>query len=91
MTKTIVIIKSLVIFPWVLFKLIHSEKRLLCGIDAGLGTTVAYFLSLNFVPLTTATFIFFVICGGILGAGFGIINYELVSKRIFKFHLETAD
>lgn len=73
-------------FPWGLFKLIHSYKRVLCGVDAGLGTTVAYFLSLNFAPLTTVHLVFLIICGGILGAGFGIINYEIISKRLLQLH-----
>ncbi|MDD5043685.1 MAG: hypothetical protein PHD51_03400 [Patescibacteria group bacterium] len=84
------VLKFAVKFPWTLFKLIHSNERLLCGVDAGLGTMIAYFLSLNLAPLTTATFIFLVICGGIFGAGFGIVNYEIISKRLFKFHLTPA-
>lgn len=57
-------------FLWHLFRLIHSEKRLLCGIDAAIGTVVGYAVGNALV-------------GALAGGVFGVLNYEIVSKRIF--------
>ena len=63
---------SLVIsFTKHLFLLIHSDIRLLCGIDAAIGTGIGY-LAGN------------AIVGMLAGGVFGLINYELVSKRLLK-------
>lgn len=66
-------------FGWHLFKLIHSEKRLLCGVDGAIGGAVSYlWFSSSANPLVVVLF------GGLLGAGFGILNWEVVSKRLLK-------
>lgn len=52
-----------------LFILIHSDERLLCGVDAAIGTAIGYFLGSAFLGA---------VAGGILG----VLNYELVSKRL---------
>ncbi|MCX6742758.1 MAG: hypothetical protein NT116_00805 [Candidatus Parcubacteria bacterium] len=61
------------IFPFckTLFLLIHSEIRLLCFFDAGIGAGIGYF---------TGNALIGAICGGVLG----VINYEIVSKRLLK-------
>jgi len=51
------------------FIYIHSEMRVLCFVSAALGACVGYFLG-------SATI------GAIAGCVFGIVNYEIVSKRI---------
>ena len=51
-----------------LFLLIHSDIRLLCGIDAAIGACVGYFAGSAIV-------------GAVAGGVFGVINYELISKR----------
>lgn len=56
-------------FFWHLFRLIHSEERLLCGIDAAIGTVIGYFSGNALI-------------GALAGGVFGVINYEIVSKRI---------
>lgn len=68
-------------FAWHLFKLIHSEKRVLCAIDGALGGAMAY---IWLVPpsATIAEQVLLVICGGLLGSAFGVVNHEIVSKRI---------
>lgn len=58
-------------FVWQLFKLIHSEWRLLCGCDAALGVYVGYFSG-------------HALLGALAGGLFGLANYELVSKRWLK-------
>jgi hypothetical protein len=70
-------------FAWHLFKLIHSEKRLLCAIDGTLGGAVSYI----WFASSTMSFpeqVMFVIFGGLLGATFGVANWEIVSKRILR-------
>lgn len=75
------------LFIWKLFKLIHSDKRLLCGIDSALGGTVSYFL---FSPANSIIeTIMIVVFGGLMGGFLGIINWEIVSKRILKVQIKT--
>ncbi len=68
-------------FAWHLFKLVHSEKRVLCAIDGTLGGAVSYIWfaasSMSFPEQAV-----FVVFGGFLGAAFGVANWEIVSKRI---------
>lgn len=51
------------------FVLIHSEIRLLCGFDAAIGVVIGYFAG-N------------IIIGALVGGIFGILNFEILSKRI---------
>jgi len=53
------------------FKLVHSDIRLLCACDAAIGTIIGYF-SGN------------AIIGGIVGGILGILDYELISKRLLR-------
>lgn len=57
------------------FIMIHSDIRLLCGIDAAIGAIIGY--------LTGD-----VIIGAIAGGMFGVLNYEIISKRIL--HLNVS-
>ncbi|HCC22542.1 hypothetical protein A2480_04045 [Candidatus Uhrbacteria bacterium RIFOXYC2_FULL_47_19] len=78
--------KFVVLVGWHLFKLIHSQKRVLCAIDGTLGGTVSYL----WLAQSTGSFAqqaTMVIFGGLLGAAFGILNWEVVSKRVL--HLTT--
>lgn len=54
-----------------LFILVHSEARLICGCDAAIGATIGFFAG---SPLI----------GGIVGAAVGVLNYEIISKRLLK-------
>lgn len=56
---------------WATFKIVHSDIRLLCMVDAMIGATAGYCLGNALI-------------GGIIGAISGVINYELVSKRWLK-------
>ena len=58
-------------FSWHLFKLIHSDERLLCGIDAAIGVLIGYFTGNALI-------------GALLGGLFGVLNFEIMSKRVLK-------
>ncbi len=62
-------------FVWHVFKLIHSDERLLCGVDAAIGALVGYFTGNALI-------------GAVFGGIFGVANFELVSKRLL--HLVPA-
>lgn len=66
-----------------LFILIHSEKRVLCTIDGTLGGAMSY-IWLASAHMSSAEQAVLVIFGGLLGAAFGVANWELVSKRILR-------
>jgi len=51
------------------FIYIHSEERILCLVDGSLGATIGFFFESA-------------ILGGVAGLVFGVINYEIVSKRL---------
>lgn len=67
------IILFFVRFPKALFLLIHSEMRLLCLFDGGIGALAGAF---------TYDALMGVIVGMITGGLVGILNFELVSKRL---------
>jgi len=76
------ILRFSVQFAWHLFRLIHSHKRILCAIDGTLGGTICYI----WLVQTSTSFVqqaLLVIFGGFLGAAIGVVNWEIVSKRIF--------
>jgi len=71
------------------FILIHSQKRLLCGIDGTIGGVIAYiWLASSSTGIRENTLL--CIFGGLIGAGFGIINYEIVSKRILRLATDST-
>lgn len=58
-----------------LFRIIHSDLRLLCALDASLCMLVGLLISTHFIGA---------VAGAVIGAFVGLINYELVSKRWLK-------
>ena len=68
-------------FAWHLFKLIHSEKRVLCAIDGTLGGAMSYIWFAS-SAMSFPEQVVFVVFGGLLGAAFGVVNWEIISKRI---------
>ena len=70
-------------FVYELFRIIHSDKRLLCGIDGALGGAIAYLALGSFAPSAGGK-VLVVVCGGLIGAALGIANWEIVSKRILR-------
>lgn len=74
-------------FLWHLFKLIHSEKRVLCAIDGTLGGAASYIWFAS-ASMSFPEQMVFVVFGGFLGAAFGVANWEIVSKGIL--HVPTS-
>jgi len=64
-------------FVKTIFLLIHSDIRLLCGMDAAIGAGIGYF---------TASVVAGMFIGGILG----VIQYEIVSKRLLHLNAKTT-
>jgi hypothetical protein len=54
-----------------LFQYIHSDVRLLCGMDAAIGAGVGYFAGDMLI-------------GALFGGAFGLLNYKIVRTYIFK-------
>ncbi len=71
-------------FLWNMLKIVHSRKRVLCAIDGTLGGLVSFIWFSPNMNMTTFGQILIVLFGGILGATFGILNFEVVSKKILK-------
>lgn len=71
----VVLFRALVLFPIrfviSLTRLIHTDERLLCGVDAAIGAGIGYF---------TAN----ALLGALIGGIFGVLNFEILSKRVFK-------
>ncbi|MFC1615143.1 hypothetical protein ACFL22_01155 [Patescibacteria group bacterium] len=63
------------------FILIHSDKRLLCAIDSAIGGAVSYAVFFSSSMSLSEHFIL-VSFGGLIGAALGVLNWEIVSKRI---------
>ncbi|MFH0814899.1 MAG: hypothetical protein V1902_02355 [Candidatus Falkowbacteria bacterium] len=64
---------------------IHKKERLICAIDGTLGGIVAWIHLSPIVTASTADHILPMLCGGILGALVGMINYRLVAVSLLKF------
>lgn len=62
-------------FVKTLFIMIHSEIRLLCALDAAIGAGIGYFAGS-------------VLIGALAGGLVGVLNYEVITKRIL--HLNTS-
>ncbi len=60
-----------------LFILVHSDIRLLCGIDAAIGASIGYFAGNAVI-------------GAFTGGIFGVVNYELVSKRLLHLCIKNT-
>jgi hypothetical protein len=58
-------------FGWQLFLRIHSEIRLLCGMDAMVGAAIGYFAGSAII-------------GALAGGLLGVVNYAVVSERWLK-------
>jgi hypothetical protein len=76
-------------FVWYLFKFIHSEKRVLCGIDGTLGGTISY-ACFTSTSMPFAEQVLLAVFGGLLGAVIGVANWEIVSKRILHVQVERV-
>lgn len=73
---------------WMTFRAIHSDERVVCAVDGPLGMLVAYaalrvFVGapISYTPTATLAAVLF---AGVASALFGLVNYELFSKRVLK-------
>lgn len=55
-----------------LVRLVHSDLRLLCGMDAAVGAVVGYYFHSTII-------------GAFVGGLWGVLNFEILSVRVFKF------
>lgn len=62
------VLRDFYIFLW---REVHSEFRLLCAVDAAIGTAIGYYSGNAIV-------------GAMAGAIFGVLDYEIVSIRLLK-------
>lgn len=76
-------------FAWHLFELIHSQKRMLCAIDGTLGGAVSYIWFIS-ASMSFGSQLVLVVFGGLLGAAFGVANWEIVSKRLLHVHVQES-
>ncbi|MBI2064930.1 MAG: hypothetical protein HYT62_02665 [Candidatus Yanofskybacteria bacterium] len=67
----VLFVKFIKTFVVELFRLIHSELRLLCAVDAAFGAAVGYF---------TGNALIGALAGGVLG----VVNYEIITVRVMK-------
>jgi hypothetical protein len=74
---------------WKLFVLVHRYERLLCAIDGTLGGVLAYELLIRPDRTFTQNAIA-VLFGMVVGAAWGVLNYEILSKRVLKVVPVTA-
>lgn len=70
-------------FAFHLVRLVHSRQRLLCAVDGTLGGAVV-FLTLGHDATTIEAKVALILFGGLLGAALGVLNYEIISKRVLK-------
>jgi hypothetical protein len=83
--------KRLAMVVWTLIRLIHSNERVLCGVDGTLGGLIALWAFWNYAstPTSFITTMFVALCGGVIGTVLGIANWELISKRFFGYGNQT--
>ena len=77
-------LKFLLSFGWKLFKRVHSERRLLCGLDGSLGGAISY---LYFSASENSAIV--ILFGGLLGSACGIIHHE-ISKRVLGIEIQPS-
>ena len=65
------------------FRLIHCNKRLLCGIDGTIGGAISYFWLFS-PQMSLSEKVMLVLFGMVLGMFCGVLHWELVSKRWLK-------
>lgn len=65
------------------FILIHTQLRILCAIDGTFGGVIALIMFRS-AELSLAGYVCMICFGGLLGTAFGVLNWEIVSKRLLK-------
>lgn len=64
-------------FFWHLFRLVHSDRRLICGMSGATGATIGCLAGYSLV-------------GGLVGVACGLLSFELVAKRWLKLVSATV-
>lgn len=75
-------------FFWVVLRLIHSDKRVICAVDAGVGAAAGYFFLLK-PDMDLPAKIAFVLSCALIGGVLGLVSWELVSKRLMGLDKST--
>lgn len=68
---------------WPAVRAIHSSKRILCGVDGMLGGAASYIWLIT-PEASISQRVMLILFGGLLGSAFGVLNFEVVSKRLLK-------
>lgn len=69
-------------FVHLLIRFIYSHERVLCGFSCAMGVAITYHLLYKpGMPLHQAAIV--VLCGGAIGAMIGVIQLEIISKRVW--------
>jgi len=74
---TPLVISAVIRFTKTVFIMIHSKERLLCGVDAAIGSAIGFFFGNPIV-------------GALAGGVIGILNFEIVSRRILHISFEKG-
>ncbi len=61
-----------------IFIAVYSNKRMLRGLSGAVGATVSVFYFSDHNPIVM------ILCGGLIGGAFGVLNFQLISKRLFE-------
>jgi hypothetical protein len=80
---------DILLIPWRIFRIVHTELRLICMVDAPLGAMIMYgSLSMRYgdpaVHFTTAELAGLTVGAAALALALGLVNYAVVGKRWLK-------
>ncbi|MBI4127813.1 MAG: hypothetical protein HY459_01950 [Parcubacteria group bacterium] len=81
--------RGIVRFFWFLFRQIHSNRRTICMVDGPIGFWATYVIlrlrhGADFLTFPLYVQFSYVILGGMIAVGIGLVNYELISKHWLK-------
>jgi hypothetical protein len=71
--------KFFAVFTKTLFVYVHSKELVLCAVDSGLTVAVSYPLFVVALGLSAGPTL---LAGGLVGGMLGVVNYEILSKRV---------
>ena len=72
-------------FLWTLICLIHSSKRMLCGLDGALGGGLVYvYMVPSGAEATLVSAVTLTLFGGLMGAVIGVAHYALSKDQFVR-------
>ena len=81
----VIMLKELWWFVCSVIKRIHSQERIICGIDGALGGILSYlFFREVFADLGVSSPIVIVLFGGLIGAVLGVIHWRLAQTVLLR-------